>query len=343
MYSQFNLGLRYKFNNPCDIEKMARDSKKIKYRVNPDPLVQGEDGNVCFDVIVTIPEEYFEKQAVMNLQPYLAYNGGQINIDPITFVGEKVKGEGDFRVNYKEGGEFTKHYCMPYQPEMENCELMADPIFYVYNGTIYPTQDEIVKNAYFTQGATEKLADGVIAKPEPPVYDTIWENQPKDVEVLKLTYFFNKDKYNINDRRKLNKEADAAFKELLNAGETNFIIKGWASPEGEEGHNNELSNNRSNAAEKQMKKLAKKAEANFSSKGYGPDWNKFVELVRNSDLKDKDAIVNNINNSNNKERTIREMCDIYPELEKDILPQIRRAEIYTVETVQERVMKLVKK
>ena len=154
MYSQLNLGLRYKFNNPCDIEKMARDSKKIKYRVNPDPLVQGEDGNVCFDVIVTIPEEYFEKQAVMNLQPYLAYNGCQINIDPITFVGEKVKGEGDFRVNYKEGGEFTKHYCMPYQPEMENCELMADPMFYVYNGTIYPTQDEIVKNTYFTRAAT---------------------------------------------------------------------------------------------------------------------------------------------------------------------------------------------
>ena len=343
MYSQFNLGMRIKFNNPCDIEKMARDSKKITYRVNPDPLVEGEDGNVCFDVITTIPAEYFEKQAVMNLQPYLAYNGGQINIDPITFVGEKVKGEGDFRVNYKEGGEFTKHYCMPYQPEMENCELMADPMFYVYNGTIYPTQEEIVKHEYFTQGATEKLADGVIAKPEPVVYDTIWENQPKDVEVLKLTYFYNKDSYDINARRKLNKEADAAFKELLNAGETNFIIKGWASPEGEEGHNNELSTNRSNAAEKQMKKLAKKAEVNFDGKGYGPDWNKFIELVANSDLKDKDAIVNNVRNSGNKEQTIREMCDIYPQLEKDILPQLRRAEVYTVETVQERVMKLVKK
>ena len=343
MYSQFNLGLRVKFNNPCDIEKMARDSKKITYRVNPDPLVEGEDGNVCFDVIVTIPEEYFEKQAVMNLQPYLAYNGGKINIDPITFVGEKVKGEGDFRVNYKEGGEFTKHYCLPYQPEMENCELMADPMFYVYNGTIYPTQDEIVKNEYFTQGATEKLADGVIAKPEPPTYDTIWEDQPKDIEVLKLTYFYNKDSYDINARRKLNKEADAAFNELLNAGEANFIIKGWASPEGEEGHNNELSTNRVNSAEKQMKKLAKKAEVNFDGKGCGPDWNKFIELVRNSNLKDKDAIVNNVNNSGNKEQTIREMCDIYPELEKDILPQLRRAEIYTVETIQEKVMKVVKK
>jgi len=343
MYSQFNLGLRVKFNNPCDIEKMARESKKITYRVNPDPLVEGEDGNVCFDVIVTIPEEYFEKQAVMNLQPYLAYNGGQINIDPITFVGEKVKGEGDFRVNYKEGGEFTKHYCMPYQPEMENCELMADPMFYVYNGTIYPTQDEIVKNEYFTQGATEKLADGVIAKPEPPTYDTIWETQLKDVEVLKLTYFFNKDSYDINGRRKLNKEADAAFKDLLGAGITSFVVKGWASPEGEEGHNNELSNNRVNSAQKQMKKLAKKVDVEFDGKGYGPDWNKFVELVRNSDLKDKDAIVNNINSSSNKERTIREMCDIYPELEKDILPQIRRAEVYTIETVEEQVMKIVKR
>lgn len=343
MYSQLNLGLRVKFNNPCDIEKMARESKKITYRVNPDPLVQGEDGNVCFDVIVTIPAEYFQKQAVMNLQPYLAYNGGQINIDPITFVGEKVKGEGDFRVNYKEGGEFTKHYCMPYQEEMANCELKGDPMFYVYNGTIYPTQDEIVKNEYFTTGSTVKLADGVIAKAPEKVYDTIYETVDKEVAVKKLTYFYNKDSYDINGRRKLNKDADAAFNDLLKAGVTKFEVRAWASPEGEEGHNNELSNNRANAADKQMKKVAKKTAVEISGKGYGPDWNTFVELVRNSNLKDKDAIVNNVNSSNNKEQTIREMCDIYPELEKDILPQLRRAEIYTMETVQEQVMKVVER
>ena len=343
MYSQLNLGLRVKFNNPCDIEKMARESKKITYRVNPDPLVQGEDGNVCFDVIVTIPAEYFQKQAVMNLQPYLAYNGGQINIDPITFVGEKVKGEGDFRVNYKEGGEFTKHYCMPYQEEMANCELKGDPMFYVYNGTIYPTQDEIVKNEYFTTGSTVKLADGVIAKAPEKVYDTIYETVDKEVAVKKLTYFYNKDSYDINGRRKLNKDADAAFNDLLKAGVTKFEVRAWASPEGEEGHNNELSNNRANAADKQMKKVAKKTAVEITGKGYGPDWNTFVELVRNSNLKDKDAIVNNVNSSNNKEQTIREMCDIYPELEKDILPQLRRAEVYTMETVQEQVMKVVER
>ncbi len=341
MYSQFNLGLRYKFNNPCDIDKMARESKKITYRVNPDPLVADENGNVCFDVITTIPGEYFEKQAVMNLKPYLAYNGGQIDLEPITFVGEKVKGEGDFRVNYKEGGEFTKHYCMPYQEEMANCELMGDPMFYVYNGTIYPTQDEIVKNTYFAQGSTVKLADGVIKNEEyetQTVYDTI----DKVVAVKKLTYFFNKDKYNIADRKKLNNEADAALKDLLNAGVTDFEIKAWASPEGEEGHNFELSNNRNNAADKQMKKIAKDKEINITGKGYGEDWATFIELVTNSDLKDKDAIVNAINNSSNKQRTVKEMCDIYPQLEKDILPQLRRAEVYVNETVKETVARQIK-
>ena len=343
MYSQVNLGLRVKFNNPCDIEKMARESKKITYRVNPDPLVEGEDGKVCFDIIVTIPGEYFEKQAVMNLKPYLAYNGGQIEIDPITFVGEKVKGEGDFRVNYKEGGEFTKHYCKDYVPEMENCELMGDPMFYVYDGTIYPTQEEIVKNTYYTQGATEKLADGVIPQPkeewvEQEVTETIQEMQA----VKKLTYFYNKDKYNIADRKKLNNQADAAFKDLMDAGVTEFEIKAWASPEGEGGHNNELSNNRYNAAMKQMNKLAKKNEVEISGQGYGPDWNTFVKLVAESDLKDKDAIVNNINNSSNKEQTIREMCDIYPQLEKDILPQLRRAEVYVNEPVEKVITKTVR-
>ena len=341
MYSQFNLGLRYKFNDPCDIDRMARESKKITYKVNPDPLVEGEDGNVCFDVIVTIPGEYFEKQAVMNLQPYLAYNGGQIDIDPITFVGEKVKGEGDFRVPYKEGGEFTKHYCMPYQEEMANCELKGDPMFYVYNGTIYPTQDEIVKNVYYAQGATEHLANGV-EQAWIEVDSTYDVKTMQDNLVKKLTYFFNKDKYNIGDRKKLNNEADAALKDLLNAGVTDFEIKAWASPEGEEGHNFELSNNRDNAAEAQMKKIAKDKNIKINGKGYGEDWNLFIELVQNSNLKDKDAIVNTVNNAPNKQKAVKDMCAIYPQLEKDILPQIRRAEVFVNEPVEVVTTKTVK-
>ena len=344
MYSQFNLGLRYKFNDPCDIDRMARESKKITYEVVPNPLVADEDGNVCFDIITTVPAEYFEKKAVMNLQPYLAYNGGQINIDPITFFGEKVKeaeGEHRHQVNYKQGGKFTDHYCMPYQEEMANCELMGDPMFYVYDGTIYPTQDEIVKNVYYAQGATENLAKGV-EQTYIEVDSTYTVTTTQDNLVKKLTYFFNKDKYNIGDRKKLNNEADAALKDLLNAGVTDYVIKAWASPEGEEGHNYELSDNRNNAANAQMKKIAKDKNISISGKGYGEDWNLFIELVQNSNLKDKDAIVNTVNNSSNKQKAVKDMCAIYPQLEKDILPQIRRAEVYVNEPTEVETTKTVK-
>ena len=89
-------------------------------------------------------------------------------------------------------------------------------------------------------------------------------------------------------------------------------------------------------------KLAKKAEINVTGKGYGEDLNLFIELVQNSDLKDKDAIINNINNASNKQQAIEEMCDIYPQLEKDILPQIRRAEIYVNEPVQKTITKTIR-
>ena len=351
MYSQFNLGFRVKFNNPCDIDKMARDAKKITYRVNPDPLVADENGNVCFDVITTIPAEYFEKQAVMNLTPYLAYKGGQIDLEPITFVGEKVKGEGDFRVNYKEGGEFTKHYCMPYQPEMENCELMGNPMFYVYDGTIYPTQDEIVKNTYFTQGGERKLADGVIynkpePEPEPVAEEIVEEPEPEPVEepepepVVEPTpdfiYYFDYNKSNIlgagKDVRDRNKIARKQVTEKVTGDVKGLRIEGWASPEGEHGLNMNLSDDRANAAIADIKAQLKKNAGNYeyNGKGNGPDWDTFMKLVENSDLKDKDAILNNIRNSSNRERTIKEMIAIYPQLEKEILPLIRRAEVYII-------------
>ena len=343
MYSQFNLGLRYKFNDPCDIEKMARESKEITYKVNPNPLVEGEDGNVCFDVIVTIPSEYFEKKAVLNLKPYLAYNGGQIDIDPITFVGEKVKdatGERLHQVSYKDGGEFTEHYCLPYQEEMASCDLKGDPMFYVYDGVIYPTQDEIAMNTYFTTGATEQLAQGVIPKPAPepepdPDANTIPDVEQQEADFI---YYFAKDKYDIRNNEP-NRIARQTLAERVNSGEEikGFRIEGWASPEGEYDHNNSLADNRADAAVNDIKdqlkrKLGKNAnDYVFEAKGNGPDWEKFEELVEASDLADKDAILSQIRNSGNKEQAIKDIIEVYPVLEKEILPFIRRAEVYIIQ------------
>ena len=412
MYSQLNLGLRYKFNNPCEIEKMP---DQIEVYAIPDPLVADEDGNVCFDVVVKVPANYFQKEAVLNLKPKFTYKGGEIEVpEPIIMVGEKVKAESgyDFRVPYAEGGEFTKHYnkesnlCMPYQEEMSNCELKGDPMVYVYDGHIYPTQDEIVKNAYYVQGRTQKLADGVSVPDCPKVTNIRKEVNGKDItwtwdadpivsafEVIvkvdnrqvkkeKITaktysinmteegeykieivsdcrystgdkvegegtnntieeikpdfvYFFDYNKSNIpgnnKDVKKRNEIARQSVKELLKDGAKSIRIEGYASPENGMGTNDQLSKDRAEAAVRDIKSQVKKNAKNIevkSQKGNGSDWDTFKKLVEKSNIKDKDAILNKVKNASNKEKEIQDLKHVYPELERDILPLIRRAEVF---------------
>ena len=410
MYSHLNLGLRFKFNNPCDIEKMARDANQITMTVNPDPLKE-ENGKVCFDVVFDVPAGYFQKQAVMNVTPTLNYKGGSIDLDPVTFIGEKVKGNGDFMVSYSKGGQFTKHYCLDYVEDMQNSTLNANPMFYVYDGTIYPTQEEIIKNAYYTQGGQRKLADGVIV-PAPPTCEVTnirtkvednaitvtWSgnavsydlyltkegapsaNATPNVAGLKentytftdledgdfhvyvkanckdelvgewqaapvasilpviepiCVFYFDYNSSNLKTNAKLNKEAVKALAARLASGEpiTGFDLQGWASPEGEYALNTNLANERADAGMQAIKNQLKKVKLNaknfeFTSKGYGPDWDKFIELVKNSNIKDKDQIVRVIQNSKNREQEIKNMINVYPELEKEILPLIRRTEVF---------------
>ena len=88
--------------------------------------------------------------------------------------------------------------------------------------------------------------------------------------------------------------------------------------------------------------VAKDKNIKINGKGYGEDWNLFIELVQNSNLKDKDAIVNTVNNAPNKQKAVKDMCAIYPQLEKDILPQIRRAEVFVNEPTEVVTTKTVK-
>jgi hypothetical protein len=130
-------------------------------------------------------------------------------------------------------------------------------------------------------------------------------------------------------------------------------MDGWASPEGEETFNANLSENRSKTGQKWMVEQYQKwvKEANKDNKDkkavkamveaagkdvnmvlahHGPDWNGFMKEVQASGLKDKDKIMNVINSTadeKKKEQEIRNMILIYPEIEEKLLPPLRRSEI----------------
>jgi tetratricopeptide (TPR) repeat protein len=163
--------------------------------------------------------------------------------------------------------------------------------------------------------------------------------------------YFPKNLYNFNANLEWNKKTDvnAELDKLYNFVRKGWEIKdiainGWASPEGEETFNDGLSENRAKTAQgilnRSFAKIAKEKEAkvnfknpkediNYQLVGHGPDWNGFLSKVESSSIKDKSPILNVVRSSNpaDKEQKIREMIDIYPELEESILPPLREAKI----------------
>jgi tetratricopeptide (TPR) repeat protein len=123
-------------------------------------------------------------------------------------------------------------------------------------------------------------------------------------------------------------------------------INAWASPEGEEQYNANLSNDRAVAAKKyiesyiekldrdiaksQKKKYAEvKREAPLTINGKGEDFDGFMQAIEKSNLPEKQAIINVIKSQTDKakrEREIKNMSVVYAEVEA-ILEPLRRAEI----------------
>jgi tetratricopeptide (TPR) repeat protein len=159
------------------------------------------------------------------------------------------------------------------------------------------------------------------------------------ISTVSSSLFFAKNKANVNWKVAGNKNEDNYNALKNNTSDVDkgwevkdITINGWASPEGEETFNEGLSQRRAETAAKYMRNKLKKAKVEITDDKYivngnGPDWNGFMNAVQASNLKDKNAIINVVNSADEskKEEEIRNMILIYPELERDILPPLRRA------------------
>jgi tetratricopeptide (TPR) repeat protein len=350
-YSQFNLGLRYKFRSN-KIKKMAENFEDVQLEATPNPLEEIGD-SVEVTIKGTFPPKYFAKDAVMCFTPVLKYEGGETAYENINFIGEDVDCDGTM-ISYANGGTFTYTKKVAYDPAMENSELTVTPVVYKYDGECYATCEGASNQNKSYTADERKLDDGVIhtsrfVKDNALVAYTPHGYEKETISTVESAIFFQVNLSNYNKNLPLNKDADN--KDALNNSivdvEKGWVVKdisidGWASPEGEETFNEGLSQRRAETAEKYMKNKINKAAKNNNKidkdaadnielilTANGPDWNGFMKAVETSDIKDKDAIINVINSADNsqKEAEIRNMILIYPELERDILPPLRRAVI----------------
>jgi len=346
------IGLTYKFGQG-GIKDMAKNFDQIVWTSDPNPLeVHGDV--VTVTITGEFPPKYFEKGAAMYVTPVLRYEGGAVAYEPFTVKGEAVAGDG-MAVPYKEGGTITFTGEIPYNPEMNVSELFLVPIIYVAKEGTLATEEEVLNSKKYIIVPDVKIDDGVIHTSKYILNDQTaliayhaYQKETMVAKEAKIFYLVNR--YNINwkvplNKLDVNKEQLAAVSEFLALGWKikDIGVMGWASPEGEELFNKDLSESRANSAYdymvKEMKKLAKaegsrlkvedpKEEVSWDITWQGPDWDGFLNSVKSSDLEDKDAILNVIKSADqaNREEEIRNMILIYPEIENDLLPPLRKTE-----------------
>ena len=349
VYSHFNVGLRYKFGGNKN-KSMASNFEEVQLEIIPSPLEEVGD-SIEVTIKGTFPPKYFDKKAIMCFTPVLKYDGGETAFETMNFKGEDVTGDGTL-VSYGNGGSFTYTSKMPYDPAMDVSELVIAPVIYTYTDEVYENCEAAQENGSKVFTSPErKLGDGVIHTSKylrntellawaPHAYEKV------TISTQQSDLFFRVNQSNINWRLPLNKNEDnyAALKGNMSDMEKGWLldditIDGWASPEGEETFNAGLSERRAKSAQKYMEdkinRASKKNEL-IANEGIdiivnsnGPDWNGFMKAIKSSAIKDKNAILNVVNSADQtkKEEEIRNMILIYPEIERDILPPLRRADI----------------
>ncbi len=364
MYSQFNLGLAYKFAyGGCNMKYMEKNYSLVTYETTPSVL-NSQGDSVTVTIKGNVPPKYFCPNAAMLFEPTIQYEGGQYALKPMTLKGEKVQGDG-IPIKYKDGGTFTYTQKFPYKPEMANSMLTVSPIVYEAKEKVYPHRHEIKEKVKFVEMPSRDLAPGIIYTEKRILNDQLTLVAPhgykKEVIVSKTgMIYFKKNKFDLDLKYGLNK-TDAAkqgltdVKDMLQKGwkVRSIDMNGYASPEGEETFNAGLSENRAKTGNKWMieqyqewvkaankdnkdKKAVKAAveaagkDINIPLAHHGPDWNGFMIALKNRGMKDMDKILNVINSAptpEKKEQEIRNMILIYPDIENNLLPPLRRCEV----------------
>lgn len=155
-----------------------------------------------------------------------------------------------------------------------------------------------------------------------------------------LLYAINSSKVTKKNEKNANLgefKADVDEKLQNDRATQNIAVKGYASPDGPEKFNDKLSKARSESSKEVVAKLLKETGLDVDAAAYGEDWDGFKEMVQNSDIKDKNLILQVLslyNSPAEREAEIKNLSSVFAELKDDILPELRRAQIVNSTDIQ---------
>jgi len=313
--------------NGCGLTKMTSKYDTVSYNVTP-PILQVHGGKVVLKIDGKIPEKYFHKNAKVSFTPILNGEESETRFKTITLQGEEASG-GDKTISYINGGSFTYEDEIKYNKDMLASNLNIEAI-----ATLKDESEQL---------GPVKVAQGVIATSkrvqnteEIAISNHEYEKETILSEVATIYFLVNQS--NIRTSEKSDEDMNR-LEEFAKLGyKTHSIdINSYASPEGTIDANDDVSERRNKSTIKYTKNILNRlnldgADNNdlYTNTSYGEDWDGFNKLMKASNMKDKRRvlnIVNSVQDPEKREQAIRDMSELYDAIDKNILPQLRKASI----------------
>ena len=342
----------------CDcFKKMAKNPDAIQVTCTPEVLVLN-NGKIAADLSASIPADYFNKKAALQVTPVLFFEGGAVAGETILLQGEKIEANG-LVVSNGETMSLTRHIEFDYQPAMDACELKLlvevkckggkckeFTLINANTGAILTAEqlEVVAKNdeaAYALKSECgRKVAVGLNVLQKDIDFASAMATEQNNYKNVNTTVVTADLVYKINSSvlsKKATETAEvAALKESVEGYLNNdraaqsVYVKGYASPDGPEKFNDKLSDKRSQSGLKAVQKLLAETGLNIDAAAYGEDWDGFKAAVAASDIKDKDLILQVLGmytSSAEREKEIKNLASVFGALKTDVLPQLRRAQI----------------
>lgn len=204
--------------------------------------------------------------------------------------------------------------------EIKSGRITTDDVKDVIEGAL---EEQSVKDAETIESAVSRAAEEAATKAKETTYNNNFTNIV----------------FPINEAEKLDTQTNIdalnrAAKELENGCTiVKVVVEGFTSPDGSENDNQNLAKERANAAAKLVKENLNIEESLIEIVTKGPDWEGLFNAIEGSDLENKDELVKQIKESNNREQTLRNLISSDKGL-GELLPQLRRAAV-TITTVKQ--------
>lgn len=300
------------------------------FTVTPDPLEVSGD-KVPGRVSARIPAKFFQKNAVVTVTPVLKYAGTESMSQAYSFQGEKVRGNNPV-ISYEYGGSATIPVSFNYVPDMAQSDLYLN--FSVRQGN----KQYALQSVKVAKGVVATAALASVENTHPAIGADGFQRIINEKYAADIMFLVNQ--ANIRANQLSTDAMEELRREILEAAAdtsrrlSEINISSYASPEGGVSFNTRLAQQREENTRSYMERQLNRdriSEFGELTAQFTPqDWEGFQRLVAQSNIPDKDLILNVLSmysDPEQREREIRNLSDIFVQLADQILPQLRYSRI----------------